>query len=95
MFVLHIDIRMKVGQARAAERAFQDTFSVALSDQEGFQSVQLLRSENGSEGEYVLSIGFANQALQQKWAATDLHQQVWPQMESYFERYAIKTYAAV
>jgi heme-degrading monooxygenase HmoA len=93
VFVVHIDIRMKAGQARAAEKFFHDPFRPAISAQEGFQNVQLLRSEDG--GDYVLTIAFSNQALQQKWVATDLHQQVWPQMETFFERYTLKTYAAV
>jgi heme-degrading monooxygenase HmoA len=84
---------MKAGQAQAAEKVFRDPFRPAISVQEGFQNVQLLRSEDG--GDYVLTIGFSSQALQQKWVATDLHQQVWPQMEAHFDRYTLKTYAAV
>jgi heme-degrading monooxygenase HmoA len=90
---VHINIRMKIGQGLAAEKVFHDPFRPAISVQEGFQNVQLLRSEDG--GDYVLTIGFSNQALQQKWVATDLHHQVWPQMEAHFDRYTLKTYAAV
>ena len=52
--------------------------------------MQLLRPLDG--GEYVLSIQFENQALQQKWVATDLHTQVWSQMEANFEGYSVTKY---
>ena len=36
-------------------------------------------------GDYVLAIAFESQTLQQKWVATDLHTQVWSQMEANFD----------
>jgi heme-degrading monooxygenase HmoA len=55
--------------------------------------VMLLRPETGRS--YVLSIAFENQALQQKWVATELHGQVWTQMEAHFDGYSLKTFTAV
>jgi heme-degrading monooxygenase HmoA len=93
MFVLHVAIKVKAGQGKSAERVFSGPFKTAISAQEGFRSVQFLRPIEG--GAYVLSIAFENQALQQKWVATDLHQQVWPRMEEHFDDYSITTYAEV
>jgi heme-degrading monooxygenase HmoA len=93
MFVLHVGIKMKSGQAAAAEQVFGGPFRAAISAQPGFQAVSLLRPDDG--GDHILSIAFENQALQQKWVATDLHNQVWSQMESHFDGYTLRTFTAV
>ena len=93
MFVLHVAIRMKSGQAAAAEQLFNGPFRAAIAAQPGFHSVSLLRPDDG--GDHILSIAFDNQALQQKWVATDLHNQVWSQMEGHFDGYTLRTFTAV
>jgi heme-degrading monooxygenase HmoA len=93
MFVLHVKIEMKPGQGPSAERVFADPFKAAISAQEGFAGVQFLRPTDG--GLYILSIAFDSQALQQKWAATDLHDHVWSDMEQYFDRYSLDTFTTV
>jgi heme-degrading monooxygenase HmoA len=93
MFVLHVGIKVKDGQAQAAEKVFSGPFKAAISAQEGFKGVQYLRPDDG--GEYVLSIAFENQALQQKWVATDLHTQVWSEMERHFNGYSLRLFTAV
>lgn len=93
MFVLHVAIKMKSGQASAAEQVFNGPFRAAITAQEGFKAVALLRPDDG--GDHILSIAFENQALQQKWVATDLHNQVWSQMEGHFDGYSLRTFTAV
>jgi len=93
MFVLHVGIRMKDGEGPAAEQVFAGPFSAAIRAQEGFRDVALLRPGDG--GDYVLSIAFESQALQQKWVATDLHAEVWPQMERHFDGYTLRTFTAI
>jgi heme-degrading monooxygenase HmoA len=93
VFVLHVHIKMKPGQGLAAEQVFADPFRKAISVQEGFRDVQFLRSDDGEN--YVLSIAFDNQALQQKWVATDLHGRVWSEMERHFSGYSLATFTAV
>ena len=93
MFVLQVAIKVKAGQSNAAEQMFSGPFKAAISAQDGFRSVQLLRPIQG--GEYLLSIAFENQSLQQKWVATELHQQVWSRMEEHFEACSITTYTEV
>ena len=46
-------------------------------------------------GEYVLAINSKTRRMQQKWVATDLHTQVWSQMEANFEGYTIKAYNTI
>jgi heme-degrading monooxygenase HmoA len=93
VFVLHVAIKVKLGQEEAAQSVFAGPFKAAISAQPGFNNVRFLKPLEG--GEYVLAIAFENQALQQKWVATDLHTQVWSQMEANFEGYAVKAYNTI
>jgi heme-degrading monooxygenase HmoA len=93
MFVLHVDIRIRAGQAGAFESVFSGPFCAAIRAQEGFRDVQLLRPLGG--GDYVLSIAFEQRSLQQKWVATDLHERVWTQMEEHIDGFGLKPYTAV
>jgi heme-degrading monooxygenase HmoA len=93
MFVLHVKIKMKAGQAAAAEAVFSGPFKAAITAQPGFRDVQFLRPGNGTD--YVLSIAFENQPLQQQWVATDIHGKVWSQMEAHFDGYAVDTFDTV
>jgi len=93
MFVLHVKIRMKAGQAAGSEKVFAGPFKAAIAAQAGFRDVQFLRPKD--DGDYVLSIAFENQPFQQQWVATDLHGKVWSQMEQHFEGYTVHTFDAV
>jgi heme-degrading monooxygenase HmoA len=94
MFVLHVDLQLKAGAERELENTYREIFQPAISRQPGFHSVALLRPRDET-GNYLLSIVFEDQSHQQKWVATDLHQQVWPQMEIHCASYAVKNYDAV
>ena len=93
MFVLHVTIKVKAGRADAAEAVFLGPFRAAITAQPGFCDVRFLRPSDG--GDYVLSIAFENQPLQQQWVATDLHGTVWPQMEKNFDSYTVHTFNTV
>lgn len=95
MFVLHVELKVKPGSQGSLEDTFTTTFVPAISQQHGFQSVKLLRPADDSEGDYRLSIAFDYRDSQQKWVATDLHQVVWPQMESHCDEYSVNQYVAV
>jgi heme-degrading monooxygenase HmoA len=90
MFVLHAAIKVKSGHEKAAQSVFAETFEQAISAQPGFKCVEFLKPLEG--GEYVLVIGFESEALQQKWVGTDLHSQVWSQMEANFDGWTAKRY---
>jgi heme-degrading monooxygenase HmoA len=94
MFVLIVESKVKPGSEKALEKTYTETFRPAISLQEGFVGVDLLRP-NHSGDEYRLKIAFETHPLQQKWVATDLHQQVWPQMEAHFADYSVTDYTAV
>jgi heme-degrading monooxygenase HmoA len=93
MFVLLVGLEVKAGREQALERDYIGPFTTAISSQEGFRHVSLLRSNDG--GEYVLRIAFENQSLQQKWVASELHGQVWPLMEDHLVAFTVKTYTPV
>ena len=93
MFVLHVAIRMKPGLEEVAQKIFAGPFKTAISAQPGFKNVQLLKPQE--DDEFVLVISFESQPMQQAWVATDLHTQVWSQMEANFEGYTVKTYNTI
>lgn len=94
MFILHVDLAVNPGATEDLEAVFRNTFSTAISQQPGFQAVDLLKPSESAK-DYRLTIAFANQQLQQQWVATDLHQEVWPQIESRCSRYSVSYYTGV
>jgi heme-degrading monooxygenase HmoA len=98
MFVLFVDMTVKPGVEQALEKTYTEKFRPAISRQEGFRSVELLRPDqdsNGEGGEHRLLIAFESHALQKKWVASDLHQVVWPQIEGFCAEYTVKGYTSI
>lgn len=93
MFVVQATITVQSDRDEAAQGVFAELFKPAISTQPGFKSVRFLKPLDG--GQYVLAIAFESRALQQKWVATDLHTQVWSQMEANFEGYTVKSYNTI
>jgi heme-degrading monooxygenase HmoA len=93
MFVLLAGLQVRAGQEQGLEKDYAGSFTTAISAQEGFRHVSLLRPNEG--GDHVLTIAFENQPLQQKWVATELHGQVWPLMEGHLVEFTVKTYTTV
>jgi heme-degrading monooxygenase HmoA len=93
VYVVQVTITVKPGHEQAAQSIFAGPFRPAISAQPGFKGVEFLKPIDGAE--YVLSIAFESQTLQQKWVATNLHTQVWSQMEANFEGYTVKAYNTI
>jgi heme-degrading monooxygenase HmoA len=89
-----VAITIKPQAQEALNKTYVETFRPAITRQEGFRDVKLLRPLEGGD-DYRLHIAFDSHALQQKWVAMDLHQDVWPQMESHFAEYTVKFYNTV
>jgi heme-degrading monooxygenase HmoA len=94
MFVLHIDLELKAGAQEALKTAFRDTFRPAISAQDGFLAAELLQPLDSASA-YCLELAFDQQATQQQWVATDLHQQVWPAIAGYCTNFAVKSYNTI
>lgn len=80
MSVLVVDLEVVPGGERRLEEAFVSRFRPAITAQSGFERVELLRPVGG--GHWLLLIGFRDEESRLAWVATDLHQEVWPRLES-------------
>jgi heme-degrading monooxygenase HmoA len=85
MFVLFVDMKLKPGVQPELEKTYTETFRPAISQQEGFRGVELLRP-NKAGGDWRLSIAFESRELQQV---------VWPQLQSYFVDFSVNDYTSV
>jgi heme-degrading monooxygenase HmoA len=94
MFVLHIELKIKPGSQANLEKTFVDRFYPAISAQAGFVDSLLLRL-NDADTNYRLCLSFDQQISQQKWVATDLHQEVWPRVAGLCESFSVAGYTAV
>lgn len=81
MAVLLVEMTVAAGNAKRLEETFDRVFRPAISAQDGFVSVRLLRPRSGDR--WFLEIEFADEPARLRWVATDLHQEVWPQMEQH------------
>ena len=94
MFVLFVDMKLKAGAEAALTKVFTDAFRPAISKQEGFRGVDLLKPNKEGE-QWRIRIAFETHELQKKWVALDLHQVVWPQMEEHFAGYSVNDYTSI
>ena len=94
MFVLHLDLTVKASFEDRLERAYCTAFVPAISSQAGFAGVELLRPTEGGNA-LRLILAFEDRTLQQRWVATDLHQEVWGQIEQCCDGVSLSTYAPV
>lgn len=83
--VLHVELQVKDGAAGALVDTYRSTFRPAISGQEGFRAVRLLRPLDAPG--YRLVIEFAEEEQRLRWVASELHQQVWPRMEAHCAGY--------
>lgn len=92
-YVVIVDMVVGPGAEEEVARVFSGPFKAAIVAQEGFRSVELLKPSDGLS--HLLVISFADQALQQKWVASDLHTEVWSAMEASFSTYSVRTFHTV
>ncbi|MGI4747400.1 MAG: antibiotic biosynthesis monooxygenase family protein [Janthinobacterium lividum] len=83
-FVIHADAEDDV------LRIYSGPFKSAISSQEGFRSVILLKPLSGQN--YLMVIIFVNQELQRQWVSTDLHNEVWSAMEATFSSCQVRSF---
>jgi heme-degrading monooxygenase HmoA len=95
MFILHVDLSVKPSMTKALESTYRDVFVPAISKQAGFAEVKLLRALSSEAQSHRLVIAFESEALQQKWVATDLHQEVWPKMNVNMAHFTVCKYETV
>ena len=91
--VLHVELQVKEGSEEALIDTYRSTFRPAVSRQDGFQAVRLLRPVDAPG--YRLVIEFAEEEHRRRWVASDLHQEVWPEMEAHCGGYTANLFEEV
>lgn len=91
--VLHVELEVKEGAGDALVDTYRSTFRPAITRQEGFRAVRLLRPVEAPG--YRLVIEFSHEEHRLRWVASDLHQGVWPQIESHCSGYTPNLFSEV
>lgn len=85
---LHCDLDVDPAKEKEMLANYKKTFQPAIRKQPGFVDVKLLKLRSAvagkapENGSYRLLISFQTEDQRKAWVATDLHQKVWPTIES-------------
>lgn len=86
--LLFVDLSVDPKREKDMLRHFDTVFRPAASKQPGYIDVKMLRLRSTIMGKapagvnYRFALSFQSEELRQKWIKTDVHQQVWPPIES-------------
>jgi hypothetical protein len=86
---LHCDLAIDPAKAVDAEHYFETVYRPAGMKFEGYIDLRLLKLRAVLAGQapaganYRFSITYETEELRQKWVASDVHQVVWPTLQSY------------
>jgi hypothetical protein len=86
---LHCDLTIDPTRAAEAEEYFFTVYRPAAMKFEGYVDLQLLKLHSVLEGKapagmnYRFSITYESEALRMEWVRSDVHQVVWPKLQTY------------
>jgi heme-degrading monooxygenase HmoA len=86
--VLYVDMEVDPKKEKEMLRHFDTVFKPAAAKQPGYMDVKLLKLRSTLMGKaparmnYRFVLAYQSEELRQKWIATDVHQKVWPPIES-------------
>lgn len=86
---LHCDMTVDPMRAAEAERYFETVYRPAAAKFEGYIDLQLLRLQSVLAGQapagmnYRFSITYQSEELRMAWVRSDVHQEVWPKLQTY------------
>ena len=86
---LHCDLTIDPGRAAEAEHYFETVYRPAAMKFEGYVDLQLLKLESVLAGQapaglnYRFSITYESEVLRMAWVRSDVHQVVWPTLQTY------------
>jgi hypothetical protein len=86
---LFVDMTVDPAKEKEMLRYFETVFRPAASKFQGYLDVQLLKLRTTLMGtmpadvNYRFSISYVSEELRQKWIASDIHIEVWGQMEKF------------
>jgi len=84
---LHADLAVDPAKEQQMLSLFTEKFRLAAAQQPGFIDARMLKLKSALRGvappgaNYQFVLTFSSRALRQKWIATDIHKQLWPQIE--------------
>jgi heme-degrading monooxygenase HmoA len=85
---LHVDLTVDPAKEKEMLKNFETVFRPAASKQPGYIDVKMLKLRSAVQGQapaganYRFSLTFQSEELRQKWVASDVHQKVWPTIET-------------
>ena len=85
---LHVDLTVDPAKEKEMLQNFHTVFKPAAAKQTGYIDVQMLKLRSALAGSapsgvnYRFVLTYASEELRQKWAASDIHQKVWPTIEN-------------
>jgi hypothetical protein len=86
---LHCDLAIDPKRAAEAEHYFETVYRPAAMKFDGYVDLQLLKLQSVLLGQapedmnYRFSITYESEELRMKWVHSDVHQEVWPTLQSY------------
>jgi len=86
---LHCDLTVDPRRAAEAERYFETVYRPAAMKFEGYVALHLLKLQSVLLGQapaglnYRFSITFESEELRMAWVQSDVHQEVWPTLQTY------------
>ena len=79
MIELHIFLEPVSGNEEKLEAAFREAFVPAISVQEGFRRVAMLKVKDAMR-KYQIDLAFETEELRLKWVASKEHQDAFPKL---------------
>jgi len=85
---LHVDMIVDPAKEKEMLKNFETIFRPAASKQPGYIDVKMLKLRSTLMGKapagvnYRFALTFQSEELRQKWIASDVHQKVWPTIET-------------
>ena len=92
MFVLHIELKAKPGQQQSLGKNLSREVSTPLSPLRMASTRPNYFAQTTTTTNYRLCLTFDHQASQQKWVATELHQEVWPAIADQCADFSVQGY---
>jgi len=86
---LHCDLTVDPKRAEEAETYFDAVYRPAAMKFDGFVDLQLLKLQSVLAGQappglhYRFSITYESEDLRMAWVRSDVHQEVWPTLQTY------------
>lgn len=86
---MHCDLTLDPERAAEAEHYFETVYRPAARRFEGYVDLQLLKLQSVLAGQapaglnYRFAITYESEELRLAWVRSDLHQEVWPTLQTY------------